>query len=66
MRNGDFLPWNGLALLYMFLSVVMETSRLMWSLIMNYTYGDYFDLVTVFAVLCTYESAEVVVIMNHT
>ena len=28
--------------------------------------GDYFDLVTVFAVLCTYELAEVVVIMNHT
>jgi len=28
--------------------------------------GDYFDLVTVFAVLCIYELAEVVVIMNHT
>jgi hypothetical protein len=25
--------------------------------------GDYFDLVTVFAVLCTYEFAEVVVII---
>jgi hypothetical protein len=25
--------------------------------------GDYFDLVTVFAVLCTYELAEVVVII---
>ena len=28
--------------------------------------GDYFDLVTLFAVLCTYELVEVVVIMNHT
>ena len=28
--------------------------------------GDYFDLVTLFMVLCTYELAELVVIMNHT
>ena len=28
--------------------------------------GDYFDLVTLFAVLCTYELAELIVIMNHT
>jgi hypothetical protein len=28
--------------------------------------GDYYDLVTLFAVLCTYELAELVVIMNHT
>ena len=28
--------------------------------------GDYFDLVTLFAVLCTHELAELIVIMNHT
>ena len=28
--------------------------------------GDYFDFVTLFAVLCTYEFAEVIVVMNHT
>ena len=28
--------------------------------------GDYFDLVTLFTVLCTYELAELIVIMNHT
>jgi hypothetical protein len=28
--------------------------------------GDYFDLVTVFVVLCIYELGEVVTIINHT
>jgi hypothetical protein len=28
--------------------------------------GDYFDIVTLFVVLCTYELAELVIIMNHT
>ena len=28
--------------------------------------GDYFDLVTLFAVLSTYELVELIVIMNHT
>jgi len=28
--------------------------------------GDYFDLVTLYAVLYTYELVELIVIMNHT
>ena len=28
--------------------------------------GDYFDLVILFAVLCTFELAELIVAMNHT